>query len=149
TAGGPGASVLSRPSHGGLRGRPLDPARRPRLGRRNHQRRMASGAKPAVNTAYRDPFWIDAPVGNNAFSFSQRGPHPRIFVPSLIAGTIADVKPGSEIAFEEVDDDGRLRSCSGLAHLVRTTWQGVPTVVVDNHNHAFYFWFEACLEGRL
>ena len=110
---------------------------------------MESDSKPAVNTAYRDPFWIDAAVGNNAFSFSQRGAHPRIFVPSLTAGTMADVKPGGEIAFEEVDDDGRLRSCRGLAHLVRTTWQGVPTVVVDNHNHAFYFWFEACLEGRL
>jgi hypothetical protein len=27
------------------------------------------------------------------------------------------------------------------------TWSGVPTVVMDNHNHAFYFWCEALQQG--
>jgi hypothetical protein len=28
-------------------------------------------------------------------------------------------------------------------------WRGVPAVVMDNHNHAFYFWNEALAQGRL
>lgn len=98
---------------------------------------------------YSRPFWIDGPVGNNAFSYDRRGAAPRIRVPSLVDGTFDDVVPGDDIAFEEVDEDGVLHSCTGLAHLVRTSWRGVPTVVVDNHNHVFYFWFEALHEGRL
>jgi hypothetical protein len=98
---------------------------------------------------YREGFWIEEPVGNNAFSFDRRGPTPRLFVPSLIGGTLADVTPGSSVTFEEIDDDGQLKRCTGLAHLVRTTWRGVPAIVVDNHNHAFYFWFEARAAGRI
>lgn len=92
---------------------------------------------------YTEQFWIDGAVGNNALSYDRRGPAPRLSVPSLIEGTIADVTPGHAVAFEDFDEQGRLQSCTGLSHLVRTTWGAVPTVVVDNHNHAFYFWFEA------
>jgi hypothetical protein len=68
-------------------------------------------------------------------------------VPPLIDGTFADVAPGERVVFEDVDEHGQLHSCTGLAHLVKTTWDDVPTVVIDNHNHAFYFWCEALRAG--
>jgi hypothetical protein len=108
-----------------------------------------TAARVGPRVDYSEPFRIEGCVGNNAFAYARRGPAPTLRVPSLLHGTFADVAQGREVAFEEVDDDGRLRSCTGLAHLVRTTWADVPTVVVDNHNHAFYFWYEAVLEGRL
>lgn len=98
---------------------------------------------------YSEPFWLEGPVGNNALSYDRRGPSPRLWVPSLLNGTFADVAPGDRVVFEDVDEHGALQSCTGLAHFVKTTWGGIPTVVVDNHNHAFYFWFEALTAGRL
>jgi hypothetical protein len=98
---------------------------------------------------YSEPFWLEGPVGNNALSYDRRGPSPRLWVPSLVEGTLADIAPGAHVVFEDVDEHGRLQSCTGLRHLVRTTWGGIPTVVVDNHNHAFYFWFEALAAGHV
>jgi hypothetical protein len=102
-----------------------------------------------VPVDYSSGFWLEGPIGNNALSYDRRGPAPRLWVPGLISGTINDVKPGDQVVFEEFDDEGALRSCRGLAHLVRTTVAGIPTVVVDNHNHAFYFWYEAYRNGQL
>lgn len=98
---------------------------------------------------YSQPFWIEEPVGNNALSFERRGPAPKLWVSSLTHGSLEDVALGETVVFEDFDEHGRLLSCTGLSHLVKTTWGGVPAVVVDNHNHAFYFWFEALLEGKL
>jgi hypothetical protein len=96
---------------------------------------------------YSQPFEITRAVGNNALSFDRRGPAPSLWVPSVVTGTFDDVKAGSRVVFEEFDENGVLRSCPGLAHLVKTTWHGIPTVVMDNHNHAFYFWSEARTQG--
>jgi len=98
---------------------------------------------------YSQPFQIDGPVGNNALSYARRGTSPALWVPSLLNGTLEDVRPGSNVAFEDVDEFDVLQSCPGLSHLVRTEWRGIPTVIVDNHNHAFYFWHEALERGRL
>lgn len=98
---------------------------------------------------YSQPFEIEGPVGNNALSFDRRGPSPKLWVPSVITGPFDDVVPGDRVAFEDFDEHGTLQSCRGLAHLIRTEWAGVPAVVVDNHNHAFYFWWEARLGGGL
>ena len=98
---------------------------------------------------YSTPFRITARVGNNAFAWERRGPSPSLHVPGIIDGTFDDVRPGTDVVFEDVDEHDALHSCTGLAHLVRTTWQGVPTVVMDNHNHAFYFWYEAIAHGLL
>ena len=98
---------------------------------------------------YSRPFTIDGPIGNNALSYDRRGPSPSLWVPSLIDGAFDDVKPGDRVVFEDFDEHDVLRSCAGLAHLVRTTWNGVPTVVIDNHNHAFYFWCEAMARSTL
>lgn len=107
---------------------------------------MADGGLPCN---YSHPFWIDGPVGNNALSYDRRGPAPTLWVPAIVAGTIADVVTGAHVVFEDFDEHGVLQSCVGLAHLVRTSWCGVPAVVMDNHNHAFYFWYEAVQAGRL
>lgn len=107
---------------------------------------MADGALPRD---YSQSFRIDGPVGNNALSYARRGSSPTLWVPSLIRGTMADVVAGTSVVFEDFDEHDVLHQCTGLAHLVRTSWRGVPTVVMDNHNHAFYFWFEACRQGHL
>ncbi len=100
-----------------------------------------------VPPPYGLPFRIDRPVGNNALSYERRGEAPSLWVPSLVIGTIDDVTPGDRVVFEDFDEHGVLQSCTGLLHLVRTTLRGVPAVIVDNHNHAFYFWCEALAEG--
>lgn len=102
-----------------------------------------------MSKSYGQPFRIEGPVGNNALSYERRGTAPALWVPSLLNGTFDDVRPGREIAFEDFDEHGTLHSCPGLSHLVRTEWGGIPTVIVDNHNHAFYFWHEALDQGRL
>lgn len=96
---------------------------------------------------YEEPFWITEACGNNAFSYEQRGPQPRLYVPALREGSLEDVVLGNEVVFEDVDEHGVLQSCRGLEALLRTQWEGIPVVVMDNHNHAFYFWWEL-LHGR-
>ncbi len=98
---------------------------------------------------YSQPFWIEGPIGNNALSFEQRGPEPKLWVPAVVEGSLEDVKPGEGIVFEDFDEYDKLQSCAGLANLVKTTLGGVPAVIVDNHNHVFYFWFEALERGLL
>ena len=98
---------------------------------------------------YTQPFWLEGPVGNNAFSYERRGASPRLWVPSRLAGTMADVRPSLHVAFEDVDEHDQMQSCPGLAHLVTTSWGTIPTAVVDNHNHVFYFWMEAAQLGVL
>lgn len=107
---------------------------------------MTSDARP---TDYSHPFAIEQRAGNNAFAYDKRGDAPRIWVPSLVDGSWDDVVLGERVAFADLDDDGQLREASGVAHLVRTHWRGVPAVVMDNHNHAFYFWCEAVQQGLL
>lgn len=102
-----------------------------------------------VPHSYDQPFSIERRVGNNALSFERRGPAPSLWVPALITGTFDDVTPGDRVAFEDFDEHGVLQSCAGLSHLVKADAGGIPTVIVDNHNHAFYFWCEAIAEGLI
>lgn len=102
---------------------------------------------------YSQSFWIVGKRGNNELSFEERrkalGKEPRLFVPSLVEGGLELLKQGEEVVFEDFDEHGTLQSCRGLSHLLRTHWGGVPMVVVDNHNHVFYFWWEALFAGSL
>ena len=99
---------------------------------------------------YSRPFQITGNVGNNSFSFSKRK-NPKIEVPSLIDGGLEDLKIGNSIAFEDFDENGNLKSCVGLKNFVRmihpTTKK--PVIIVDNHNHVFYFWHEARNKGAI
>jgi hypothetical protein len=62
------------------------------------------------------------PLGNNAFAWEERttkyGRSPTLMIPSLIDGTIDDVRIWSDIVFEEVER-WELRSCVGLENHVR------------------------------
>ncbi len=98
---------------------------------------------------YNRAFYLTGRRGNNAFSYEERGPEPKLFVPYIIEGTLEDVQMGDEVVFEDLDDEGQLQSCKGLKHFVRTKWKGIPLIVVDNHNHVFYFWYEAESKGFL
>lgn len=102
---------------------------------------------------YSEPFWISGKRGNNGLSFEEReralGAEPRLYVPSLVEGGLELLKEGEEVVFEDFDEFDRLQSCKGLTHLLRTHWGKIPMVVVDNHNHVFYFWWEALFAGLL
>ncbi len=102
---------------------------------------------------YSKPFWIEGKQGNNALSYEERahllGRPPRLYVPSVKEGRVDDLEQGFEVGFEDIDEFGLLQSCKGLKHLIRTRWGDVPMVIVDNHNHAFYFWWEAFFNGQI
>lgn len=98
---------------------------------------------------YKEPFFLEGRRGNNAFAYEARGTRPRLYVPSVREGSVEDVKVGEQVTFEDVDENGVLRSCKGLEHFVKLEWEGVPAVVVDNHNHALFFWYEALAKGLL
>lgn len=95
---------------------------------------------------YKTPFLITGNFGNNAFSFDKRK-NPTLYVPSLIKGTLEDVQIGEHTVFEDFDENDKLQSCIGLKNLLEFDWQGVPAVLVDNHNHVFYFWYRAGLKN--
>ena len=109
------------------------------------QRRDMSRLYMYSFVVYQTPFYITEPVSNNAFSFDKRE-KPKLYVPSLIQGDLSDIQIGDEIVFEDYDDEEELKSCVGLKHFVRLNDK---TVVVDNHNHVFYFWFEARERGLI
>lgn len=84
---------------------------------------------------------ITQPVGNNEFSYQERialWSEAKIFITDLIQWTVADLKEGSEIVFEEVENN-QLISCTGLKHFIQTTYKEIPTYIFDNHNHALFF----------
>jgi len=91
---------------------------------------------------------ISSPVGNNVFSYEERSPRTDIVIPALIQGDIEDVKEGTSIVFEEVEE-GKLRSCQGLAHQVEFKYMGVPVYVGDNHNLVYAAWCRALMKGQI
>lgn len=95
---------------------------------------------------YKTPFLITGNFGNNAFSFAKR-PNPSIYVPSLIKGTLDDARVGEHTVFEDFDENDKLQPCVGLKNLLEFNWRGVPAILVDNHNHAFYFWYRSGLKN--
>ena len=85
--------------------------------------------------------YIVKPIWNNEFSYNERialWSKGKIFVPSLIQWTVADLEEWSEICFEEMENN-KLVSCTGLKHFVQTTYKWIPTYIFDNHNHALFF----------
>jgi len=99
---------------------------------------------------YDNSFQIIKNVSNNSFSFNRRR-ESSLHIPSVIEGGLDDVKIGNEIVFEDFDEDNELKSCKGLRNFIRTTHPktGVPIAIVDNHNHVFYFWYEARKKGLI
>ncbi len=92
-------------------------------------------------------FYIPAPTGNNAFSFEIRL-NKRIYVAPLVEGTPADLRPGSRIAFSEVED-GVEKNDVGLEKFIYYRHKNTDVFIFDNHNHAFFFWMAAYLQNEL
>ena len=97
---------------------------------------------------YQKEFQITDNISNNSFSFSKRK-NPTITVPKIIDGKINDVKIGEKIVFEDFNEQNNLKSCVGLKNFIRTNHPTTkkPIIIVDNHNHVFYFWYEARKNG--
>jgi len=97
---------------------------------------------------YKKWFFIDRPVWNNEFSFEQRI-NKRLFVPEIIDLDINDLDQiklqddKEKIAFEDFWFDDKLSTNYGLKNFYRIKIKEKEIVLFDNHNHAFYFWYEA------
>ena len=95
---------------------------------------------------YNKWFFIESPVWNNEFSFDKRQ-NKKLFVPEIIeAKSFDEIKFQDDlekIAFEDFDFDNKLSTNYWLKnfYLFQMWWKEV--VLFDNHNHAFYFWYEA------
>lgn len=92
---------------------------------------------------YKNKNTLTQKLGNNAFAWERRRLEytrdPILHIPALIDGTLEDVRIGSEIVFEEIEDR-KLKSCVGLENFVQINEN---IVIFDNHNHALYFWLDA------
>lgn len=87
---------------------------------------------------YYNGFYIEDPVGNNAFSYDERT-EKRIFVPPLIEGGPEDLAVGRETVFGEFAG-GREFRIPGLERMVYMRRDTKHFFIFDNHNHAFFFW---------
>ena len=73
---------------------------------------------------YKAPFYLTGNRGNNAFSYELRK-DPKLYIPSLVSGTLDDAELGDEVVFEDFDD-GILKSCTGLKTYSNSNFTGVP-----------------------
>ncbi len=95
---------------------------------------------------YNKWFFIENPVWNNEFSFDKRQ-NKKLFVPKIIeAKSFDEIKFQDDlekIAFEDLDFDNKLSTNYWLKNFYRFQIWWKEVVLFDNHNHAFYFWYEA------
>ncbi|PIV90809.1 hypothetical protein COW46_01540 [Candidatus Gracilibacteria bacterium CG17_big_fil_post_rev_8_21_14_2_50_48_13] len=106
--------------------------------------------KPAP---YSVPMQLREPCSNNGLSYEERrraGSTGILHVAARLEDPKLRLHEGELPAFEEVEE-GTLMSFKGLAHFVSTRHPvtGAPITVVDNHNHALYFWCEAYVKGDI
>ena len=90
-------------------------------------------------------FYLDEPLGNNAFSFDERK-NKRLWVPKLIEAKFEGIKLWNEIVFEDFWFDDQLSTNTGLENFYHFKWKGKDIYLFDNHNHAYYFWYKARFE---
>ena len=95
---------------------------------------------------YNKWFFIESPVWNNEFSFDKRQ-NKKLFVPEIIeAKSFDEIKFQDDlekIAFEDFDFDDKLSTNYWLKNFYRFQMWWKEVVLTDDHNHAFYFWYEA------
>lgn len=95
-------------------------------------------------------FFIENPVWNNEFSFEKRK-NKKIWVPEIIESkNFSEIKlqdDREKIAFEDFDFDDKLSTNYWLKNFYRFFIWWKELVLFDNHNHAFYFWYEARKKG--
>lgn len=97
---------------------------------------------------YKKDFYITKPVWNNAFSFDVRK-NKSLFVPSIIDIDISEISSiqlqssSDKVAFEDYDLQGVLSTNYWLKNFYRINYHWKEILLFDNHNHAYYFWYEA------
>lgn len=97
---------------------------------------------------YQNPFDLVGEKGNNFFSYQERknaGSDCVLTVPRLIEWTLDDLRVWKTICFEEYES-GKVFSCVGLEKIVRYDFEWKKVIVMDNHNHALFFWIQAWSE---
>lgn len=97
---------------------------------------------------YKEWFFLEKAVWNNTFSFEERK-NKKIYIPSIVDIDINDLDKiklqddKSKIAFEDYDFDDKLSTNYWLKNFYRINCHWKEIILFDNHNHAFYFWYEA------
>ena len=104
-----------------------------------------------LKNMYTEDFYITESVGNNAFSYEKRK-HKKLYIPSLKSIESFDelellVENAEKITFEDYDFDDTLQTCYGLKNLYELHWKWKKVFLIDNHNHAYYFWYLARSQG--
>lgn len=103
-----------------------------------------------MQRGYSKWFFIEESVWNNAFSFEKRK-SKRLFVPNIIDiqnFDEIDLQNSKEkITFEDFDFKWNLITAYWLKNFYRIHWKWKEIILVDNHNHTFYFWYEARNRG--
>lgn len=99
---------------------------------------------------YKKWFFIKKAVWNNVFSFDKRK-NKKLYVPALKKisnfSEIKLQKDKQKIAFEDFDFNWKLSTNYGLENFYKIKINGKEIILFDNHNHAFYFWYEARKKG--
>lgn len=92
---------------------------------------------------YSQPFFIETPVWNNAFSYEKRG-NKKLYVPALKKIKHFDeIELWNEIVFEEDDWSGSITGYTGLKNFYEIDFlpqTDAKVYLFDNHNHAYFFW---------
>lgn len=92
---------------------------------------------------YNEWFFIDSKIWNNEFSYElrvQQKWYAKIYIPNIIEWTLNDLKLWEKIVFEEYVNN-KIVSCIWLKNFIKTKVNDIPVIIVDNHNHVLFFWF--------
>ncbi|MCA9402037.1 MAG: UPF0489 family protein [Candidatus Omnitrophica bacterium] len=96
---------------------------------------------------YYGGFFIQEPIGNNAFSYENRI-NRKIYVAPLIEGGPQDLQHGDHIVFNDFDGHVEQQK-TGLKHFLYFRHQDKDIFIFDNHNHAFFFWASGVYQGKI
>ncbi len=93
---------------------------------------------------YQDSFWLKGNNWNNSFDYNKRlmkNINPAIYVPKLIQWDINDIKIWNNPVLQFVWNDGELVNYIGLKNFVKIKYKTKTIYIIDNHNHALFFWY--------
>lgn len=97
---------------------------------------------------YDKSFFLEKDSWNNAFSYWKRT-NKKLYVTNCIPGAIDTIELGEEIVFEDVDFSGNLQTCTWLKNFYKIPWKNKEILLFDNHNHAYFFWWEYYISCKL